>query len=72
MTYLYGFTQNHGKREEIIQSSILYLLVTMVKLVPAPKRNLLFAFTQQETSGHKVQTKLHSQKQPLNITKRFF
>lgn len=44
------------------------LLVVMVTRVPAPKINFqLSVFTQQERSGHKVQTELHTEKQPFNI-----
>lgn len=40
----------------------------MVTRVPAPKINFQFpVFTQQETSGHKVQTKLQSENQPFHI-----
>lgn len=59
------------KSETGIDNRYFYSLVVMVKLVPDPKRSLLFAFTQQEISGHKVQTKLHSQKEPFSNTQVF-
>lgn len=61
-----NYTSSNELKVEFEQLN--YLLVIVVKLVPAPKIILypLPSFTQQETSELKLQTKLYS-KQPFDV-----